>query len=443
MKKLLLVGLSFYGVLFAICIFPVAHGKSAQPVFKFDATTGKIELNRNFLTDIAKLPLPIRVIAMNGDSRVGKSTTLNVINHVWNGANRVHVEEIFSTGDSLATVARGVWAYITKADKEGSVVLLDVEAPDLGADLLVAHIHMFTAMISSGLNILDFEKLSGSDYLKAVETLATELKESPIKRTLEGSPVDGVALAELIERIAETINTESWLDFANNYHTIESNICKRSEAKFIAPLFKLKSEQIESEEKNILDAFAKECRLENGLTSAREKLQQIIQAKKSREEIEMIIAEYKSRIVEEVEKRAESEEEFQKIITDRDKVIAKETKAHNEAEQKAQNLMEKLNTCESRLKADIEKGWMHAAVRSAIPADIPGGAEFLYNRREKRKEADETNCNKMFGDEIKKLQENQKRIIDALESKYSVRELSEALIKVLSLCSEVMDLHFR
>ena len=78
----------------------------------------------------------------------------------------------------------------------------------------------------------DFEKLSGSEYLKAMVTLATQLTEFPIKRTGEGGPVDGVALSKLIVQLAETISAEGWMNFANTYDTIEINICKRSEAKF-------------------------------------------------------------------------------------------------------------------------------------------------------------------------------------------------------------------
>lgn len=419
-------------------------------------------------------------------------------------------------------------AYITQ-NKEGSDILLDVEAADLGDDTV--HLDMFTGMISSGMNILvrehmqnsnlqflffmarlkelvfphssrdnflaklrvivrgavnnpggrsvedytrdfiagnsesqkgmeerkivakyfpkseisvsqiphvndlgifkDFEKLSGSDYMRAAETLATELKEFPIKRTLEGSPMDGVALAELIERLAETISADGWQDFASIYDTIESNICKRSEAKFVAPAFKLKSEQIKSEKKNRLDAFAKECRLENGLTSAREKLQQIFHAKKTLEDLENILAEYEIKQMKGVEERDRSEEEIQKVVAEKDNEIAEETKSRKEAEQKAQNLTEKLNTCESLLKAEIERG-----------AEIPVGAELLYIQGKKKKE--ETHCNdKMFDemfDEIKKLREDQERIIYALERKYSIQEFSETLMKVVGLCSGVIAL---
>ena len=537
MNKFYFIILSLHGAIFVFLFCPGAHGQTAQPLLTFSAEK-TYELNRRFLQDVAKLPLPIRVIAMHGDAKVDKMVIRKMINHIWNGANHTFFkdQEICQTGNGFASVTRGVWAYIMQ-NKEGSIILLNVEADDLNDETLKAHLRMFTGIISSGLNIMvreyiqnsdlhslyyltrlnelifpnstsgtfpklrvtvrggvkdpsgrtvedhtrdfiagrsyekstaeerkiiakyfprdeiavseipvledheifkDFEKLSASDYFKAMVTLARQLTEFPIKRTREGRPMDGVALTKLIERLAEAISAEEWMDFANTYDTIESNICKRSEAKFLTPLFKLGSEQIEFDEKNLLDAFKKDCRLESRIKSAREKLQQIIQAKKTLEDLEIALAESESKKTEEVERRAKTEEEIRKLIEDKDKEIAKETKARKDAERKVQDLWEKLNTCESLLKAEIERGWTHA-LRSALQdEEIPAGSKLLYSQAREKKGEDDTNCNKMLQDEIKKLKENQKRIIDALETKYSLQELSEALIKVLSLCSSIM-----
>ena len=528
--------LSLQGTIFVFSFCLGVHGQSAQPLLTFNTARKTYELNRSLLQDIAKLPLPIRVVAMHGDARVDKLTVWNMINHVWNGANHTFAKGIFQTGDSLAPVTRGVWAYIAQ-NKEGSIILLHVEADDLADETLKAHLHMFTGMISSGLNIMvreyiqnsdlhslyyltrlnelifpnsssgnfpklrvtvrggvkdpsgrsvedytrdfiaghsfqnsmveerkiiakyfprneiavseipliedhgvfkDFEKRPGSDYLKAMVTLATQLTEFPIKRTREGWPMHGVALTKLIERLAEILNAEELMDFANIYSTIESNICKRSEAEFLAPLFKLGSGQIQFDEENLLDAFKKDCRLESRLISAKEKLSQIILAKKTLEDFEMTLAKYESKKMEEVEKRAKSEEEIQKIIEDKDKEIAKAIRAREEDERKIQDLLGKLNTCESLLIEQIEKGWMYALRSALSDEDIPAGSKLLYSLAREKKEAreDGTNCNKMFQDEIKTLKEK----IDVLETKYSFLELSEALIKVLTLCSSVMGL---
>lgn len=118
MNKFSFAILSLHGILYFLLLSRVAHGKPAQPLFKFDAARKTYELNRSFVADIAKLPLPIRVIAMHGDPRVGKSTILNMVIHVWNGANHTFEEEIFPTGDNLALSTRGVWRTSRKTKKE-------------------------------------------------------------------------------------------------------------------------------------------------------------------------------------------------------------------------------------------------------------------------------------------------------------------------------------
>lgn len=131
------------------------QGKPAQLLIKFNKTRQIFELNQTVLEEMWGLQRPIRVIAVVGDARIGKSTTLNLISHIWAGVNRNYVEEIFKTGDTLESVTRDVWCHIIHSqDKQGgSVVLLDVEGTNLGDDALTTHLSMFTALVSSGLNV--------------------------------------------------------------------------------------------------------------------------------------------------------------------------------------------------------------------------------------------------------------------------------------------------
>lgn len=132
-----------------------SEGKPAQPLLTFNSETEIFELNKDLLLEIAELQQPIRVIAVIGDARIGKSTTLNLINHIWSGANQTYIEEVFKTGDTLLPVTRDVWAQVIQPRDEqgGNVVLLDVEGTNLGDDALTTHLSMFTALISSGLNL--------------------------------------------------------------------------------------------------------------------------------------------------------------------------------------------------------------------------------------------------------------------------------------------------
>ena len=79
---------------------------------KYNHTRKTFELNRDALEELSQLQRPIRVIAAVGNARIGKSTTLNVISHIWTGMKQNYVEEIFKTGDTLESVTRDVWCHV-------------------------------------------------------------------------------------------------------------------------------------------------------------------------------------------------------------------------------------------------------------------------------------------------------------------------------------------
>ena len=145
----------FAFLLFAVSVPLLAFaGGKAKLFLELNNKSGTYEMNQGVLDEISKLAGPIHVIAVLGDARVGKSTTLNIITRVWTGLSRGHLEiqEIFETGDSHAPVTRGVWAHITRVKSEGiNVILLDVEGTDLGDDSQIDNFSMFTTLLSSGL----------------------------------------------------------------------------------------------------------------------------------------------------------------------------------------------------------------------------------------------------------------------------------------------------
>ena len=113
----------------AALYFPsITQQKPAEILIKYNKTEDIFELNKAVLEDLLQLQRPIRVIAVVGDARIGKSTTLNVISHIWSEVNHSYVEEIFKTGDTQEAVTRGVWCHIIHPQdkKGGNVLLLDV-----------------------------------------------------------------------------------------------------------------------------------------------------------------------------------------------------------------------------------------------------------------------------------------------------------------------------
>jgi len=403
---------------------------------KFNKTQKTFELNETVLEELSQLQRPVRVIAVVGDARIGKSTTMNLISHIWTKVNRNKVEEIFETGDTFDSVTHDVWCHIIQDERGGNVVLLDVEGTNLGDDALTIQLSMFTALISSGLNVFvrevfqnnnlhflfhmsrlsdlvfpnismqnfpklqvvirgalrepggrtiedytrdsivepsfqesmqeerktiakhfprnqiavsqiplvsrelfkDFEKLRESDYWSIMEQLVCKFKEFPVKKTLRGSPIDGKGLVELAVRLAETMNANSWPDFANVYDAVERNICKRSHVKLIEPLFALvKAEEIEEKSGDALDAFKMECELEGEICAARDDLRRIAEERRKAEELELKAKEAEGERLAAEKRHEEQEKKFQRELSIKDDQIAKVKREKDEAEIKERN----------------------------------------------------------------------------------------------------------
>ena len=131
-------------------------------------------LNPDVLKEISEMEPPIRVIAAVGNARVGKSTFLNLVGHILDEKRTSSViEEVFKTGASMKAVTRDVWAYVIR-QKEGSMLLLDVEGTDLGDDTVTDRLSMFTAMMSSRLNVfaVDFVGNADTDFLYRMARLS-------------------------------------------------------------------------------------------------------------------------------------------------------------------------------------------------------------------------------------------------------------------------------
>ena len=450
-----------------------AQGEPARLLLKFNKTRKTFELNQTALVELSHLQRPVRVIAVVGDARIGKSTTMNLISHLWTKVNRNKVEEIFETGDTLDPVTHDVWCHIIHDERGGNVVLLDVEGTNLGDDALTTQLSMFTALISSGLNVFvrevfqnnnlhflfhmsrlsdlvfrnismqhfpklqvvirgalsdprgrtiedytrdaivepsfqesmqeerktiakhfprnqitvsqiplvsrelfkDFQKLRESDYWTKMEQLAGKFKEFPVKKTLRGSPIDGRGLVELAVRLAETMNANSWLDFANVYEAVERNICKRSHAKLIEPLFALmKAHEIEEKSGDALEAFKMECELEDEISAAREDLQRIAEERRKAEELELKAKEAENERIAAEKRQKEQEKKFTRELLIKNDEIAKEKREKKAAESKERNLKqrldEQLNTIAWLEKQIKKSSWLDIIVPVLVGAGI-------------------------------------------------------------------------
>lgn len=121
-----------------------------------ELSSNTFELNHDVLKEISQMKPPIQVIAAVGNAKVGKSTFLNLITCIFNREGKSNaIEGAFKSSVSLDPVIRGVWAHVIQhPDKNGSILLVDVEGTDQGNDRVTDRLSIFTAMLSSGLNIL-------------------------------------------------------------------------------------------------------------------------------------------------------------------------------------------------------------------------------------------------------------------------------------------------
>ena len=368
-------------------------------------------LNPDVLKEISEMEPPIRVVAAVGNARVGKSTFLNLFSSILSLEGKSDaIEEVFKSRASLDPVTRGVWAHIIKhPDKNGSILLLDVEGTDLGNDYVTDRLSMFTAMLSSGLNIFalqvvkngdinflyrivrlselvfegrditnnfpklrivlrtnldvpddvslgykirqkifhpdeqsmgkektiekyfpkdrcsvshipsvdnpselfrDIKRLRESSAWNSFEKLVHKMKDSPVKYSSRGPPIDGKTLRVLTTKLVEAMNNanDSWKDFGDVYAAMERYICIRRYEEYIKPvLLQQTSREMEDNMFKALREFEQECNLQSEITKAEEELMGTLEEKRKREENEKRRQEEEKRRQEE-EKRRQKEE---------------------------------------------------------------------------------------------------------------------------------------
>ena len=345
-------------------------------------------LNPDVLKEISEMEPPIRVVAAVGNARVGKSTFLNLFSSILSLEGKSDaIEEVFKSGASLDPVTRGVWAHIIKhPDKNGSILLLDVEGTDLGNDYVTDRLSMFTAMLSSGLNIFalqvvkngdinflyrivrlselvfegrdipkifpklrivlrtnldvpddvsleykirqkifhpdeqsmgkektiekyfpkdrcsvshipsvdnpselfrDIKRLRESSAWNSFEKLVHKMKDSPVKYSSGGPPIDGKTFRVLTTKLVEAMNSanDSWKDFGDVYAAVETYICTRRYEEYIKPvLLQQTSREMEDNMSKALHKFEQECSLPSEREKVKEELKSTLEEKRKREE---------------------------------------------------------------------------------------------------------------------------------------------------------------
>ena len=156
----------------------------AVQLLTYNESSKMFGLNPDALHLMRALTQPMQVISAVGDARVGKSTSMNIVRHIWSKACSKDFVEVFQTGGTMEAVTRGVWISGIRTNGSFDKVLLDVEGTDLGNDAVTDHLSMFTALMSSGMAffIRDAVKTHAIDFLYRVSRLSdTIFKEEAVK----------------------------------------------------------------------------------------------------------------------------------------------------------------------------------------------------------------------------------------------------------------------
>ena len=145
-------------LILSLTVSSTSTAEKAQWLVQYDKEVKEFELNEDALSELSLLRNPVKVVSAIGEARVGKSTTLNFVRHIWdcNSKREEEVEEVFETGDTSKAVTRGIWMSV--CEKE-NIVLLDVEGTNLGNDAVTSQISVFTSLMSSGIVVFSPETI--------------------------------------------------------------------------------------------------------------------------------------------------------------------------------------------------------------------------------------------------------------------------------------------
>eukprot|EP00112_Aurelia_sp_Birch-Aquarium-sp1_P000283 Seg1023.2 transcript_id=Seg1023.2/GoldUCD/mRNA.D3Y31 product="Guanylate-binding protein 5" protein_id=Seg1023.2/GoldUCD/D3Y31 len=158
---------------------------NAVQLLTYNESSKAFGLNPDAVDLMQSLTQPIQVISAVGDARVGKSTSMNIVRHIWSKACSKDFVEVFQTGGTMEAVTRGVWiSVIIRTNDSLDRVILDVEGTDIGNDAVTDHLSMFTAFMSSGMAffIRDAVKTHAIDFLYRVSRLSDVIfREEAVK----------------------------------------------------------------------------------------------------------------------------------------------------------------------------------------------------------------------------------------------------------------------
>ncbi|KAJ7380208.1 hypothetical protein OS493_010921 [Desmophyllum pertusum] len=302
----------------------------------------------------------------------------------------------------------------------------------------------------------DLEQFLRDDYAKVSSSLAADFQRFPAKKTVSGANMDPKMIADLARKLRDAINQNSWSGFSNTYIALETDLCDRSFQEIIEPLLRKDLDQIKSSMARDMDRFAEKCALETEKTKASEKITKVIAQKVEIIKKQRRLEEERIRQAEQERWEREREQERLREAREGEQRLDEERRACERAEEQRRIQDENVRRAEEeermlrRRKDDDE-------LVNVVKNIFTGVACVALVEEIKKLTKDNQKGIEALSDEFKKLIKDNHKVINALsdefkkltkimlkedarETKYSIRELSETLIKVVNFFVSVMNL---
>ena len=142
--------LHFYGAIISLSYCLQGVRTDSHQLLVYEKASKRFQLREDVLALMDPLPSPIFIISAVGNARIGKSTTMNCIQYLWN-EKCDGFKQSFKTSDNQTPETRGVWMKMLswKEQQNASVVFLDVEGTNAGDSSVIDNFSLFTGLLSS------------------------------------------------------------------------------------------------------------------------------------------------------------------------------------------------------------------------------------------------------------------------------------------------------
>ena len=150
--------------------------------------------------------------------------------------------------------------------------------------------------------------------MNSMQELAKKVRLFPEKKSLNGAMMDGPMLAELADKLIETMNSNTWANFGDVYLSMEKYFCDRRYEEIVKPYIGVDSVSLKQFLVSGFKEFEKKCPLGEYVEAAKAEVIKHAERKAELEATQQQLKEQVQRRKIEEERRETAGEEFKKEI---------------------------------------------------------------------------------------------------------------------------------